>query len=63
MKLNNKNFILLMQSLVILLFIGLWELFSRLKIINSFLISSPSEIIMLTIEYLKNGNLLELLTS
>ena len=59
MKLNNKNFILLMQSLVIILFIGLWELFSRLKIINSFLISSPSEIIMLTFEYLKNGNLLE----
>ena len=59
MKLNNKNFILLMQSLVIILFIGLWELFSRLKIINSFLISSPSEIIMLTFEYLKSGNLLE----
>ena len=50
MKLNNKNFILLMQSLVIILFIGLWELFSRLKIINSFLISSPSEIIMVTFE-------------
>ena len=42
---------------IILLFIILWEIFSKYKIINTFLYSSPSKVINTIIELINNGNL------
>ena len=42
---KEKIFVFSMQILLFIAFIFLWELFARLKIINTFLTSSPSKII------------------
>ena len=52
---RNKIFVLLTQIMIIIIFFSIWELFTQLKIINSFLYSSPSKIIK-TITNLFNDN-------
>ena len=57
-KLKNNNIIITSSRILILvLFIVIWEVFSRLNIIDSFLTSSPSNIIKTLIELYKNNNL------
>lgn len=58
---NNKKkkiYLLLWQVIIIVSFFGLWELFSYLNIIDTFLISSPSKIINKLIIYIKNNEIL-----
>lgn len=52
---KEKRFIFLFRISIIILFIILWEVFSRLGIINSFLFSSPSRIFKTTIELIESG--------
>ena len=52
---RNKILIFLSQFLILILFLGLWELATKLKWIDSFLVSSPSEIFSLFCEYAKNN--------
>ena len=52
---KEKRFIFLFRISIIILFIILWEVFSRLGIINSFLFSSPSKIFKTTIELIESG--------
>lgn len=54
---RNKRIILFSRILILILFFGIWELLSRLNIIDTFLISSPSNIIKTIIELYKNNNL------
>ena len=54
---KEKIFVFSMQILLFIAFIFLWELFARLKIINTFLTSSPSKIIT-TLVNLYNTNIL-----
>ena len=54
---KEKRFIFLFRISIIILFIILWEVFSRLGIINSFLFSSPSRIFKTTIELIESGTL------
>ena len=57
-KLKNNNIIITSSRILILvLFLVIWEVFSRLNIIDSFLTSSPSNIIKKLIELYKNNNL------
>lgn len=57
-KLKNNNIIITSSRILILvLFLVIWEVFSRLNIIDSFLTSSPSNIIKTLIELYKNNNL------
>lgn len=53
-----KIVIMLSQTLIIMLFFGLWELLSKYHIINSFIFSSPSMIIKTIINLLINGHLI-----
>ena len=46
-----------MQILLFIVFIFLWELFARLKIINTFLTSSPSKIITTLVNLYNTNNL------
>ncbi len=55
---NEKIFIFISQITIFVLFIFLWELTTKLNIIDSFLVSSPSAIFNLFIEYIKNNSLL-----
>lgn len=50
-------FIHLSQILIIIFIISLWEYLSRNNIINSFIYSSPSKIIMTIIDLVKENNL------
>ena len=54
---RNKRIILFSRILILILFFGIWELLSRLNIIDTFLISSPSNIIKTIIDLYKNNNL------
>lgn len=45
------------QILIFTLFIVLWELLAKFKIIDTFLFSCPSEILKLLIQYLKTGEI------
>lgn len=56
-KQKEKKKILLYQLLILIGFIALWEVSARLKIIDTFLFSYPSEIIILLLKYIKNGEL------
>jgi NitT/TauT family transport system permease protein len=49
--------IILTQILIFVSFVIIWELASRYKLINSFLTSSPSNIIKTIIDLYKNGSL------
>lgn len=55
---RNKRIIKTAQLLIIFLILGLWELLARLELINTFLSSSPSNIIKTTIDLFINNNLL-----
>ena len=54
---KEKIFVFSMQILLFITFIFLWELFARLKIINTFLTSSPSKIITTLVNLYNNNNL------
>lgn len=56
-KKKEKRKILIIQILIVLTFILLWELFSKLGIINDFLFSSPSKIINLFKTYLDSNEI------
>lgn len=57
---NKKRRLVLFTQLILLsIFLISWEVLARLNIINEFLLSKPSNIIRLFIEYLLNGLLLE----
>lgn len=57
-KIKKKNFIIicLRISIIVIFLIG-WELLARLNIINTFLSSSPSEVINTTISLIKDNSL------
>lgn len=59
--LKNKNKkrrkIILWQLATVVLFILLWEILARFELINTFLLSSPSAIVELFIDYLKDGSI------
>ena len=48
---NKKLFILIWQLSIFIIFICAWEVSTKLKLIDSFLISSPSAITSLFFEY------------
>ena len=57
-KLHNDIFILLIQIAILIFFFIAWELSARFGLINEFLVSKPSSIIKLFIEYISTDNLL-----
>ena len=56
-KRKKKKMLLLYQLLLLILFLVIWELMAYFKIIDTFLFSSPSRIIKILIEYVKNGTI------
>ena len=54
---NKKLFILIWQLSIFIIFICAWEVSTKLKLIDSFLISSPSAITSLFFEYALNNTL------
>lgn len=48
---TNKITIIVVQLIILVLLIGMWELFAQLNLINTFFISSPSRILKTFIEY------------
>ena len=58
-KRKNKQIIIFSQLIILILFLSCWEILARLNIINEFLLSKPSSIISLFLEYLINGTLLD----
>lgn len=56
---KEKRIIFIYQMLLFFSLILFWELFVRLGLIDSFLFSSPYEIIKLLLSYLKSNSLLE----
>ena len=53
----NKIFILVTQIFILVLFLGLWELLAHLKVIDSFLMSRPSQIVSTIKDLFKSGEL------
>lgn len=56
-KTRKKQFILTTQVSILIIFLMSWELLARFQIINTFLVSSPSAIYHLLINYISNGSL------
>ena len=54
---KNKIIVIFFQFLIILLFLIIWEFLAKVKLINTFIFSSPSKIINTIIELYKKGNL------
>ena len=54
---RKKRNIVLWQIATIVLFVVLWEVLARLGLINTFLLSSPTAIVKLFIDYLQNGSI------
>lgn len=54
---RNKIFIRLSQISLLIFFLSLWELLSRFNIINSFIFSSPSKVLMTLINLIRDNNL------
>lgn len=54
---KEKIKIIIVQLVILIGFIMLWELLSRFNVIDAFLFSNPSSIIKLLIEYITNGEL------
>lgn len=54
---RNKLLIFLTQILIFIILVTLWELLARLKLINTFLFSSPGDIIKTIINLHKNNDL------
>ena len=57
-KKRRKKLIILFRFLIVLVFVLLWELFSRIGIINTFLFSSPSKVCLTIYDLFVNGNLI-----
>ena len=58
-KLKRKKYIILgIQTLLIISFLGLWELLVNKEIISAFIYSSPSRIILTLKELIQNNNIL-----
>lgn len=55
---TKKILITVTRILILVAFLGLWELFARLEIIDSFLMSMPSKILLTIIDLYKSGELL-----
>ena len=55
---RNKIFIKVVQFSILFLLIFLWEILARYEVINSFITSSPSKIILNINDLLWNGNLI-----
>ena len=55
---RNKTIVLLSQLMIVILLISLWEIFSNLEVIDSFIFSSPSAIFNLMLDYLKSNELI-----
>ncbi len=55
---RNKNIIIGGRILVLLVFLGLWELLTVTKAIDSFIYSSPSRIVKMLIQLFQEGNIL-----
>lgn len=49
--------IIITEIIILILFVGLWELFARIGLINDFLFSYPSEILKLIVNYFKTGEI------
>lgn len=60
MKKRRRNLIRIriIQLIILLSFIALWEILSRLGILNAFLLSSPSRMLRSAVELTKSGDLL-----
>lgn len=56
---RNKNIILWGRVLVLIIFLGIWELLTLSKLIDPFIYSSPSRIIKMLIQLFKEGNILK----
>ena len=55
---RKKFFVLITQVLISILFLIIWEILSKYKVINPFIFSSPSKIIRTIINLFKNNNLM-----
>ncbi len=56
-KRKERTKIIIIQIIILVSILAIWELLSRLNIIDSFLFSSPSSIISLLWQYIENGEL------
>ncbi len=56
-KAKKRRFILIIQVSLLIIFLTSWELLAHFKIISTFLVSSPSAIYHLLINYMKDGSL------
>ncbi|MBP3630586.1 MAG: ABC transporter permease [Clostridia bacterium] len=56
---RNKNIIIGGRILVLLIFLGLWELLTITKAIDSFIYSSPSRIVKMLIQLFQEGDILK----
>lgn len=54
---NKKNLVTIFQISILILFIGLWELFATTKIIDAFFVSSPSRMIKTFMNLFTEGEL------
>ncbi len=54
---NSKIFVFSMQILILIVFIGLWELLTQTGVLDPFIFSSPSRICITIVDLAKNGNL------
>ncbi|ONI45478.1 sulfonate ABC transporter permease [Candidatus Epulonipiscium fishelsonii] len=54
---KQRKSIIVWQVTILISFVALWEILARMDIINTFLLSSPSDIIGLFFEYLKDGSI------
>lgn len=57
-KKRKKHVILFLQIIIIMAFLVIWEILAKLKIINTFLFSCPSEVFKCMISLYKDNNLL-----
>ncbi len=58
-KVQKTIFIKVMQVAILVLFVGLWELFARLGVIDTFTLSSPSRMWQTFVELCSTGSLLK----
>lgn len=56
-KKRSKRIILISQISILILFFGIWELLSRLNIIDTFILSSPTKVFNTIIDLAKTNNL------
>ena len=54
---KNKRIIFTFRLLIIILILGIWEILARLSIINTFITSSPTDIVKTTIKLINDGSL------